>query len=77
MEKELISVSEYAKRRGLGRHTIYQKIKTPETPNGIIIPEIVKGVWKIDWDQYKDLELPPSPKRRTKVPLSKGRASKF
>lgn len=68
---ELISIAEYAKRKSRNRLTIYNKLQTPETPDGTIIPEIVDGKWKIDWEKYKDLELAPSPKRRRKSIKSK------
>lgn len=65
-ERELLSPAEYAKRKGVSRQSVYNRLNTPETPNGDIIPELVKNLWKIDFQKYQNLEFKPVT-RRTKV----------
>jgi hypothetical protein len=53
-EKDLITVAEFAKRKGYSRTAAYALLQTVETPDAPIVPVMGEdGKFKIDWNVYK------------------------
>lgn len=52
MKVELISVSEFAKRKNVTRRAIYKRISS-----GSIQPDVIADKLCIDWEKYKNLEV--------------------